>query len=279
MKFLIGLALILMGIFVEANTPNPYDDNDDDDGMSPCDEDEFHCPESTVRGRPWASVGYHSGCISSLQRCDTETDCQDGSDERSCVGFEDRISSPHYKNVSKTLQEYTKHYKMLEEKWLSPLKMDLRYWQAEVKNVEVGVRLIDQYGRTNKEYIGYTRNRKGPANVKYVKQREVRGRIEVFQDDGWKKLCIKGKTGDKGHEEKWRLASAACQMLGWEISGIPTATFDKRLEESGVSKYNYNCKKGDEKSIFECDREEKESECDADGKTDWATARCTKSLE
>jgi len=198
MKFLIGLALILMGIFVEANPPNLDDDN--------------------IQGLKIAN-----------------------------------------QKLEETIKSLT----------------------SRIKNIEVGVRLIDEEGGTNKEYIGFAPYRKGPANVKYVKKRVLRGRIEVFQLGGWQKLCMKDKTGDKwkGLVEKWRLASAACQMLGWEISGIPTATFDKRLEESGVSKYNYNCKKGDEKSIFECDREEKESECDADGKTDWATARCTKSLE
>jgi len=226
MKFIIGLTLILMGIFVEANS------------KSSCAEGEFRC---------------ENRCIPSSWRCNNVIECRpDLSDERNC----DNIQGLKIAN------------KKLEEA-IGQLQSDITNLMSRAKNVEVGVRLIDEEGRTNKELV---------AIEDGVDQLAVTGRIEVFQVGGWQKLCIKGK----GFMEHRRLARAACQMLGYENGGAfisSTTKLDKRLDESGVSNYDYDCKKGDEKSIFECDREEKESECDADGKTDWATARCTKSLE
>lgn len=188
MKFLIGLALILMGIFVEAKSPALDDSRDDS--------------------------------------CD-------------CMA-----------------------YKKLEETMGS-----------RIKDIEVGVRLIGEDGKTPKEFRFWTPYRYGSPMIKYVMRRGVVGRIEVLQPGGWQKLCVKGKS----HSEHWILARATCKTLGYENGGAwvsSTDTIEKGLEESGVSKYDYDCKE-DEKSIFECDREEKESECDADGPpADWATANC-----
>jgi len=62
-------------------------------------------------------------------------------------------------------------------------------------------------------------------------------------------------------------------MLGYESAGLVRQPLERKLKRSGVSKYDYNCD-GDEKTIFECGKQEKESECDEDGKTEWATAHC-----
>jgi len=119
--------------------------------------------------------------------------------------------------------------------------------QSRIRDIEDGVRLIDTKGITNK----------------------VLGRIEVFQDGRWRKICIKGKK----YSPKKRLAMAACQMLGYESAGLVLQPIERKLKRSGVSNYDYNCD-GDEKTIFECGKQEKESECDEDGKTEWATAHC-----
>jgi len=228
MKFIIGLTLILMGIFVEANS------------KSSCDEGQFRCDSG------W--------CIQSSWRCNNVIDCYDDqSDERNC----DNIQGLKIAN------------KKLEET-IGQLQSNITKLMSRIKNVEVGVRLINSEGRTNKAKVF-----EDEVEGKWITYLHVQGRIEVFQVGGWQKLCVKSK----GYAEKYRLASAACQMLGYEISGIIEATHDKRLDESGVSKYDYDCKKKDEKSIFECDREEKESDCDADGQTGWAATSCEKRLE
>jgi len=136
--------------------------------------------------------------------------------------------------------------------------------QSQIADVELGVRLVDHWHAPGKENDA--------------------GRVEIFQDGEWQKLCLdKSKTDQRIDNARRNLVKVVCGMLGFTGETEDMTLLPKyfEAEKSGVSKYDYVCT-GDEKTIFDCDKSE--ARCKLDPKKEmsehkeegifWVAANC-----
>jgi len=185
MNFLIGLILVLMGIYVEAKPQNPKDGE-----------------------------------------------------------LATRISSKYYQTLQSAVESREIFGKTLE---------------SEIADVELGVRLV-----------GWWHKKEHKASL--PEEDKFSGRVEIFQDGEWQKLCLNYTSimlneDRRADRSKRHLAKVVCGMVGvpgnWKSADMSLLGYYFAAELSGVSKYEYVCT-GDEKTIFDCKRQE--SRCELDPK-------------
>jgi len=154
-----------------------------------------------------------------------------------------RISSTYYQELkTKFTREVFRRKNELSGK---PREM-----ANELADIELGVRLIYYGGKHENPRTG-----------------NPEGRIEVFQDGEWQKICVQQAMG---HATKLMRNRVICRMKKYENPVVwGNHHFNDNAADSGVSKHVFWCD-GNEATIFDCDK--KEATCS--GARSWEAAEC-----